>query len=144
MPKTEKNMAILKDSKGGDVALKGVKIRGRLHGLMAEVEVEQSYANPQKTNIEAIYTFPLPLGATLLGLEVEIAGKKLTGRVSVSRRKLHAPQITHHSAGLRLLSVRRMECCQERLVRIRPRLPMTSVEKVSARASVSDAPWCSV
>ncbi|MDO8464211.1 MAG: VIT and VWA domain-containing protein [Gallionella sp.] len=81
MPKTEENLAILKDRKGGDVALKGVKISGRLHGLMAEVEVEQTYANPQITNIEAIYTFPLPLGATLLGLEVDIAGKKLAGSV---------------------------------------------------------------
>lgn len=81
MLKTEENLAILKDRKGGDVALKGVKIRGRLHGLMAEVEVEQTYANPQNTNIEAIYTFPLPLGATLLGLEVDIAGKNLTGSV---------------------------------------------------------------
>ena len=52
-----------------------------LHGLMAEVEVEQLYQNPQKTNIEAVYTFPLPLGAVLLGLEVEIAGKKLSGTV---------------------------------------------------------------
>src|SRR3989338_10890183 len=81
MPKTEENFAILKDRKGGDVALKGVKVRGRLHGLIAEVEVEQSYANLQETNIEAIYTFPLPLGATLLGLEVDIADKKLTGSV---------------------------------------------------------------
>lgn len=81
MPKAEENLAILKDCMGGDVALKGVKVRGRLHGLMAEVEVEQSYVNPQKTNIEAIYTFPLPLGATLLGLEVDIAGKKLAGSV---------------------------------------------------------------
>lgn len=81
MLKTKENLAILQDRKGGDVALQGVKVCGRLHGLMAEVEVEQSYANSQETNIEAIYTFPLPLGATLLGLEVEIAGKKLTGVV---------------------------------------------------------------
>lgn len=81
MLNSEKNLAILEDSKGGDVALKGVNVRGRLHGLMAEVEVEQTYVNPQETNIEAIYTFPLPLGATLLGLEVDIADKKLTGSV---------------------------------------------------------------
>ena len=81
MTETEENLAILKDKNGGDVALKGVKIHGRLHGLMAELKVEQSYVNPQKTNIETIYTFPLPLGAALLGLEVEIAGRKLAGIV---------------------------------------------------------------
>lgn len=81
MSKNEENLAILKDARGREVALKGVNVRARLHGLMAEVEVEQSYCNPRDTNIEAVYSFPLPLGAVLLGLEVEIAGKKLCGTV---------------------------------------------------------------
>lgn len=71
--------AILKDVNGEEVALKGVRVNGRIHDLIAEIEVEQTYVNPQKINIEAVYTFPLPLGSTLLGLDVEIAGKKLTG-----------------------------------------------------------------
>ncbi len=86
MPNNEENLAILKDRRGREVALKGVNVRARLHGLMAEVEVEQLYRNPQQTNIEAVYTFPLPLGAVLLGLEVEIAGKKLSGTV-VEKKK---------------------------------------------------------
>ena len=77
---------IFKAKNGKAVALKGVKVRGRLQGLMAEVEVEQSYTNPQNTNIEAVYTFPLPVGAVLLALEVEIAGQKLAGNV-VERKK---------------------------------------------------------
>jgi Ca-activated chloride channel family protein len=81
MKTNEENFAVLKDVRGRDVALKGVNVRARLHGLMAGVEVEQIYHNPQKTNIEAIYTFPLPLGAVLLALEVEIGGKKLSGSV---------------------------------------------------------------
>jgi Ca-activated chloride channel family protein len=81
MPKNEEQLAILTDEYGEGVALKGVKAHARLHGLLAEVEVEQSYRNPQDTNIEAVYTFPLPFGAVLLGLEVEIAGKKLAGQV---------------------------------------------------------------
>jgi hypothetical protein len=81
MKTNEENFAVLKDVRGRDVALKGVNVRARLHGLMADVEVEQIYRNPQKTNIEAIYTFPLPLGAVLLALEVEIGGKKLSGSV---------------------------------------------------------------
>lgn len=81
MNNNEENVAILKDRNGLAAALKGVKVRGRLHGLMAEMEVEQSYTNPHATNIEAVYTFPLPIGAVLLGLEVEIAGKKLSGSV---------------------------------------------------------------
>ena len=81
MPKNEENLAILKDKQGRDVALKGVNVRARLHGLIAEVDVEQLYQNPHKSNIEAVYTFPLPIGAVLLGLDVEIAEKKLSGQV---------------------------------------------------------------
>ncbi len=81
MSKNEENTAILKDTQGRDVALKGVNVRARLHGLMAEVEIEQIYQNPRKTNIEAVYTFPLPIGAVLLGLDVEIAGRKISGHV---------------------------------------------------------------
>ncbi|MEO8134140.1 MAG: VIT domain-containing protein [Betaproteobacteria bacterium] len=81
MPNHEEQPAILKDHQGHAVALQGVQVRARLHGLLAEVEVEQRYRNVGRSNIEAVYTFPLPMGATLLGLEVEIAGKKLAGRV---------------------------------------------------------------
>jgi len=77
----EEHPAVLRARNGHEVALKGVKVRGRLQGVMAQVEVEQSYTNPQNTNIETIYTFPLAMGATLLGFEVEIDGKKLAGSV---------------------------------------------------------------
>ena len=86
MTTTEENSSILVDSNGGQLALKEVKVRARLHELVAEVEVEQSYVNPQNTNIETVYTFPLPIGAVLLGLELEIAGKKLSGQVIERKR----------------------------------------------------------
>lgn len=41
----------------------------------------QHYKNTGKTNLEAVYTFPLPHGATLLGLNVEIDGHRLQGAV---------------------------------------------------------------
>ncbi len=86
MSDNEENLAILKDIGGGEIALKGVTIKGKLSGLLASVEVEQSYLNPQAKNIEAVYTFPLPIGAVLLGLEVEIDGRTLVGTV-VERKK---------------------------------------------------------
>lgn len=81
MPKDEQSLAILRDRSGRNVALKNVTVHARIHGLMAEVEVEQTYKNSQAENIEAIYMFPLPIGAVLLGLEVEFSGKKLSGTV---------------------------------------------------------------
>jgi len=81
MSNAEKNFAGLEDRTGKKIALNGLKVNGRLHNMMAEIEVEQSYTNHQESNIEAIYTFPLPLGSALLGLDVEINGKKLSGIV---------------------------------------------------------------
>lgn len=89
MSNNEENPAILKDLGGGEVALKGVTISGKLSGLLANIQVAQTYLNPQDRNIETVYTFPLPLGAVLLGLEVEIAGKNLVGKVV---ERLHAEQ----------------------------------------------------
>ena len=86
MPRNEETLCILKDSHGRQVALTEVKANVRLHDLVAEVEVEQFYTNPQNENIETVYTFPLPIGAVLLGLHVEIGGKKLSGHV-IERKK---------------------------------------------------------
>ncbi len=86
MSTNEEDISILRDNQNRKVALKGVNVRARLHELIAEVEVEQSYVNPRDTNIETVYTFPLPIGAVLLGLEVEIAGNKLAGHV-IERKK---------------------------------------------------------
>jgi Ca-activated chloride channel family protein len=47
----------------------------------AEVEVKQVYRNDEATNIEAVYTFPLPLDAVLLHLEVTIGERVLRGTV---------------------------------------------------------------
>lgn len=86
MSKPDEQFAILTAKDGRAVALKGVAVNARICGLLAYVEVEQSYLNPEAKNIEAVYTFPLPIGAVLLGLEVEIDGKTLVG-TAVEREK---------------------------------------------------------
>jgi Ca-activated chloride channel family protein len=45
------------------------------------MKARQHYKNTGKTNLEAVYTFPLPWGATLLGLNAEIDGHRLQGTV---------------------------------------------------------------
>jgi len=50
-----------------------------LDQLNSKVTVEQRYRNPTSVNIEAVYTFPLPLDAVLLAFEVEIGGRRLAG-----------------------------------------------------------------
>ncbi len=67
---------------GGErVALCDVTVSAVLQDLLAEVDVSQTYRNDERVNIEAVYTFPLPLDAVLLELDVEIGGRVLKGVV---------------------------------------------------------------
>jgi Ca-activated chloride channel family protein len=77
--------AVLKAITGETMALQGVTAKGTLNGLLFELAVEQRYRNPAETNIEAVYTFPLPSGAVLLDFEVKLGGKTLTGVVVEKR-----------------------------------------------------------
>ena len=67
---------------GEKVSLTGVNIRAQLQDLLAQVEMEQSYRNDETSNIEAVYTFTLPLDAVLLELEVQLGDRLLKGEVT--------------------------------------------------------------
>lgn len=77
------------ESDDGEVELLGVKLSGDLRGLLFEAEVEQRFRNPNDTNIEIIYSFPLPWGAVLLGVDVTLGDKRLSGTV-VEKKKAAA------------------------------------------------------
>lgn len=69
-------------SRTGEVAtLQSVQIEGHLDGLLLTMTTRQHYKNKGETNLEAVYTFPLPWSATLLGLNAEIDGHRLQGTV---------------------------------------------------------------
>lgn len=73
--------ALLRSLGGGTPVLEAVSARGRIDGLVFDLTVEQRYANPTSGPIEAIYTFPLPWGAVLLSMELEIGERRLSGVV---------------------------------------------------------------
>ena len=73
--------AMLKSTTGETMALEGVEARGRVRGLLFELDVEQRYRNPHATNVEAIYTFPLPMDAVLLDLEIALGDRRLVAAV---------------------------------------------------------------
>jgi Ca-activated chloride channel family protein len=70
-------MAVLKSRDGATVPLQGVAATGRLQGLVFELTVEQRYRNDSSRNLEAVFTFPLPLRAVLLGLDLELGDRRL-------------------------------------------------------------------
>ena len=65
----------------GKVALQAVNVEAEIENLLCRVTVKQSYRNLEKINIEAVYTFPLPLGAVLLDMTIKTKTKKLNGVV---------------------------------------------------------------
>jgi Ca-activated chloride channel family protein len=73
--------ATLRNSQGEPLILKGVAITGELRGAMFEAHVRQTFSNPTETHAEVVYSFPLPWGATLLGVEVQLGQVKLNGTV---------------------------------------------------------------
>jgi len=63
------------------VALGSVNVEAKIENLLCEVTIKQVYSNLEKINIEAVYTFPLPLSAVLLDMTIKTETKKLKGVV---------------------------------------------------------------
>ena len=61
----------LVSSAGAPVPLLGVSLGGEVFGAQARVVVRQRYKNTERKPIEAIYTFPLPSDAVLVGIAME-------------------------------------------------------------------------
>jgi Ca-activated chloride channel family protein len=92
---------------GEALALQGVRITANVQGLMADIQVEQTYRHPEQApttktrgnrnsrrhrateNMEVTYTFPLPLGAVLLSVTAELAGKPLTAVITEAKQAEH-------------------------------------------------------
>jgi len=78
---THEGSSQLMSPEGLAATLQSVQIDGQLDGLLLRMTTRQHYKNARNTNLEAVYTFPLPWGATLLGLNAEIDGHRLQGTV---------------------------------------------------------------
>jgi Ca-activated chloride channel family protein len=59
----------------------GLQVKAELRETLAITTITQSYRNAGSKNIEAVYTFPLPLDAVLLEMIVTLGEKTLKGTV---------------------------------------------------------------
>src|SRR5688572_18060280 len=66
------------------IALRGVRLLGRLSGMSLRATVEQTFVNLEPRPIEAVYTFPLPEQAAACGFEVVTADHTRIGTVEES------------------------------------------------------------
>lgn len=73
---------------GDRVALRGVRLVGRLAGMSYQATLEQTFVNLERHAIEAVYTFPLPEGAAVCGFEVITADRVLTGTIEETERAI--------------------------------------------------------
>jgi Ca-activated chloride channel family protein len=122
--------ALLKTRTGLPVPLQGVTAKGRLDGLLFALTVEQRYQNTSDTNIEAVFTFPLPVHAVLLGFELEIGERRLqaraVGRQEASETYEHAVDegnsaalIEHQGDGLYTVSLGNLMARESAVIRYR-------------------------
>lgn len=65
----------------GDVQLKEVGISGNVCGEYVEVWIKQVYENKGNTNIDGVYTFPIPDTAVITGFEATLGGRTLKALV---------------------------------------------------------------
>lgn len=72
---------LLSSRTGEPLILESVNASGQLHDALLTMTIEQRYRNPGQKHIEAVYTFPLPWGAVLMAVEVDLGGKPLSGQV---------------------------------------------------------------
>ncbi len=61
--------------------LTATAISGHFPGLLGEIAIAETFRNPEAVPIEAVFTFPVPVAAVLLEVEVEIDERRLQGRV---------------------------------------------------------------
>ena len=60
-----------------ELALKKVKITGKVIGKFGTFEIEQMYKNNTKEVLEVGYTFPIVETATVVGFEIKVGDKIL-------------------------------------------------------------------
>ena len=72
---------VLETKSGVAVPLLGMSIKTKIEDLFTTTSVEQRYENQENTNIEAVYTFPLPIDAVLMQLLVQIGERTLAAKI---------------------------------------------------------------
>lgn len=74
-------LTVLREQTRIALPLKSVRMSARVADRVAHVTVEQSFANPLKEAMEAVYIFPLGAGAAVSDFEMRVGTRVIKGRV---------------------------------------------------------------
>ncbi len=86
-----------------EVPLKHTKVEAEVSGLIASVQVTQTFTNPYEQPIEAIYVFPLPDSAAVNDMVMQVGDRTIRGLIKERReaRKIYeAAKARGHVTGL--------------------------------------------
>ena len=92
---------------GDAIPLIGVRVDAVVKDTSIETVIRQEYSNQETQSIEAVYTFPLPVGATLLSLNVGLNGQQHEGVVVEAQQaeEHYEEAITDGDTAMRLQQV---------------------------------------
>ena len=65
--------------------LEGARLSGRLEAGLLKACLNQTYTNPGSSDLEVVYTFPLPFYASITEVTATIGEKQLKGMVKAHR-----------------------------------------------------------
>ncbi|MEZ4248072.1 MAG: VIT domain-containing protein [Polyangiales bacterium] len=83
----EEPAALLRPDQQPDLPQIGVRVDADVSGVVARVAVTQSFENPHDRAIEAVYLFPLPVGAAVDDMEMHVGTRVVRAQI---RRKQQA------------------------------------------------------
>src|SRR3954462_557349 len=108
------------------VALRGVRLTGRVAGMSLKATLEQTFVNLEPHAIEAVYTFPLPENAAVCGFEVVFFDKVFTGVVDETDRAIERyDDAIAEGHGAYLLEQHRPDVFSVRVGNLKPRQAVT-------------------
>ncbi len=71
---------------GGVLEIKEHNVHVTINNGVAVTQVTQIFKNTEKRQVEALYTFPVPKGASVANFSMWIKGKEMTGEVLEKKR----------------------------------------------------------
>ncbi|MCC7407983.1 MAG: hypothetical protein IT442_07925, partial [Phycisphaeraceae bacterium] len=71
---------------GGVLEIKEHRVEVTINNGVAVTTVEQVFVNTERRTVEALYTFPVPKGASVSNFSMWISGKEMTGEVVEKQR----------------------------------------------------------
>lgn len=71
---------------GGVLAIESHEVQVTINNGVAVTEVTQTFRNTESRVVEALYTFPVPRGASVAGFSMWIGGKEMVGEVVERQR----------------------------------------------------------